>query len=63
VVLRACARPFLGGAAMAGVCYGVGRLNLGYTATLLLAGILATAVYVPFVWPLRTLVRGGPDPT
>ncbi len=63
VVLRSCARPFLGGLAMAGVCYAVGRLNFGYTATLLLAGMLASAVYVPFVWPLRTLVRGVPDST
>jgi PST family polysaccharide transporter len=59
VVLRACARPFLGGAAMAGVCLGVQRLGLGDAAEVLLAGALATVVYLPFVWPLRALVRGG----
>jgi PST family polysaccharide transporter len=62
VVLRACARPFLGGLAMTAVCLGVQRLGLGSTPELLVAGVLAAAVYVPFVWPLRGLVRGGSGP-
>lgn len=62
VVLRACARPFLGGLAMTAVCLGVQRLGLGSTLELLVAGVLAAAVYVPFVWPLRGLLRGGSGP-
>ncbi|HEU5332332.1 MAG TPA: oligosaccharide flippase family protein [Actinocrinis sp.] len=61
-VLRACARPFLGGLAMTAVCLGVQRLGLGSTLELLLAGVLAAAVYVPFVWPLRGSLRGGSGP-
>ena len=62
VVLRSCARPFLGGVAMTAVCLGVQRLGLDSTPELLLAGVLAVAVYVPFVWPLRRMVRGGSGP-
>jgi len=47
---------------MTAVCLGVQRLGLGSTPELLLAGALATAVYVPFVWPLRGLLRGGSGP-
>jgi O-antigen/teichoic acid export membrane protein/O-antigen ligase len=57
-VLRACARPFLGGCAMTVVCLAVLRLNLGETTGMFVASGLATAVYVPFVWPLIRLARG-----
>ena len=62
-VLGACARPFLGGCAMAAVCFGVLQLGLGETAGMFVAAGLATAVYVPFVWPLIRLARGrGGEP-
>jgi PST family polysaccharide transporter len=57
-VLRACVRPLLGGCAMTVVCLGVLRLNLGETTGMFVAAGLATAVYVPFVWPLIRLARG-----
>ena len=57
-VLGACARPFLGGCAMAAVCLGVLQLGLGETTGMFIAAGLATAVYVPFVWPLIRLARG-----
>ena len=57
-VLGACLRPFLGGCAMTAVCLAVLRLNLGETTGMFVASGLATAVYVPFVWPLIQLARG-----
>jgi hypothetical protein len=62
-VLGACARPFLGGCAMAAVCLAVLQLGLGETTGMFVAAGLATAVYVPFVWPLIRLARGrGGEP-
>jgi O-antigen/teichoic acid export membrane protein/O-antigen ligase len=62
-VLGACARPFLGGCAMAAVCLAVLQLGLGETTGMFIAAGLATAVYVPFVWPLIRLARGrGGEP-
>ena len=64
-VLRACVRPVLGGCAMTVVCLAVLRLDLGETTGMFVAGGLALAVYVPFVWPLIRLARGrggGPAP-
>jgi O-antigen/teichoic acid export membrane protein/O-antigen ligase len=64
-VLGACARPFLGGCAMAAVCLAVLQLGLGETTGMFVAAGLATAVYVPFVWPLIRLARGrggNPEP-
>jgi len=44
---------------MTAVSLGIQRLGLGETTGLFVAGAAATAVYVPFVWPLVRLVRGG----
>jgi O-antigen/teichoic acid export membrane protein/O-antigen ligase len=52
VVARACARPFLGGALMAGAALALGLLHLNQVVYLFLAGAAALAVYVPVVWPI-----------
>lgn len=53
VVLRACVRPFAGGALMTGVALGLGQLDLGQVAYLFVGSGAAIAVYVPVVWPRR----------
>jgi O-antigen/teichoic acid export membrane protein len=64
-IFRACLRPFLGGVLMAAVSLLVvhfaGKGLLGLVAAI----IAALAVYVPIVYPMRHLLRGGltpPDP-
>ena len=56
---RACWRPFLGGVLMAAVSLAVvhvaGKGLLGLVA----ATVAALAVYVPIVYPMRHLLRGG----
>ncbi|MGH6655109.1 MAG: oligosaccharide flippase family protein [Actinocrinis sp.] len=63
VIAKACVRPFLGGALMAAVALALGLLHLGQIPYLFLAGTLAMAVYVPVIWPLRHLARGGRQPS
>jgi O-antigen/teichoic acid export membrane protein len=62
VVLKACARPFAGGALMAGAALGLGQLHLGQIPYLFVAGTAAVAVYIPVVWPMRHLARSKPAP-
>jgi O-antigen/teichoic acid export membrane protein len=64
-IFRACLRPLLGGVLMAAVSLAVihvaGKGLLGVTAAI----VAALAVYVPVVYPMRKLIRGGltpPDP-
>ena len=61
VIVRACLRPFLGGALMAAVALAIGQLPLGKTEYLFLASVTALAVYMPVVWPLRHLARPQPE--
>jgi PST family polysaccharide transporter len=63
VIAKACARPFLGGALMAGVALALGQLHLPQIAYLFVAGTAAFAVYIPIVWPLRHLAKPGSRPT
>ncbi len=62
VIAKACVRPFLGGALMAGVALAIGLLHLGQIPYLFLAGALAMVVYVPVVWPLRHVARSRKEP-
>ncbi len=62
VIVRACARPFLGGALMAAVALAVGMLHLSPIPYLFLASTLAIAAYAPVVWPLRHLARSKSEP-
>ncbi|HEU5354338.1 MAG TPA: oligosaccharide flippase family protein [Actinocrinis sp.] len=62
VIAKACARPFLGGALMAGVALALGLLHLPQIAYLFVAGTAAFAVYIPVVWPLRHLAKPGSPP-
>jgi O-antigen/teichoic acid export membrane protein len=64
-IFRACLRPILGGVLMAAVSLAVihfaGKGLLGLMAAM----AAATAVYLPIVYPMRRLFRGGltpPDP-
>ena len=60
VVLRACARPFVGGVAMAGVALAVERLGgLPEVAGLFAAAVPATAVYVAITWPTLRKLRAA----
>jgi len=64
VVLRACARPFVGGVAMGAVALAVERLgHLPEVVGLFAAAVPATAVYVAITWPtLRKLRSARPVP-
>ncbi|HEX4790881.1 MAG TPA: oligosaccharide flippase family protein [Actinospica sp.] len=64
VVLRACARPFAGGVAMAAVAEAVQRLGqLPELTGLFAAAVPATAVYAVISWPtLRKLRTRRPKP-
>jgi O-antigen/teichoic acid export membrane protein len=58
VVVRACARPFAGGVAMAAICLAVERLgHPPLVAGLLAAGVPATAAYVAIIWPMLRGLR------
>jgi PST family polysaccharide transporter len=63
VVLRACARPFVGGMAMAAVSLAVERLgHLPEVTGLFVAAVPAAAVYVAIAWPtLRRLRARRPE--
>jgi PST family polysaccharide transporter len=63
VVLRACARPFAGGVAMAAVSLAVVRLgHLSEVTGLFVAAVPATVVYVAITWPtLRRLRTRRPE--
>lgn len=63
VVLRACWRPVLGGAAMAAVSLAVDRLSgLSGTPVLFLASVPALAVYAVIIWPAVARMRGRRGP-
>jgi PST family polysaccharide transporter len=61
-VLRACARPFVGGVAMTAIALAVQRLgHLPQLTGLFAAAVPATAVYVAITWPtLRALRTRAP---
>ena len=60
VVLRACLRPLLGGAAMAAVSFAVARFaGLPTTLELFAASLPALAVYAVIVWPTVSRLRAG----
>ncbi len=60
---RACLRPALGGAAMATVSlltiHALGKGLLGLAAAI----VAGTAIYLPVVYPMRSLLRRTPAPT
>jgi O-antigen/teichoic acid export membrane protein len=58
-IFRACWRPFLGGVLMAAVSLAVVHVAGKGLAGLAAATVAALAVYVPIVYPMRHLLRGG----
>jgi O-antigen/teichoic acid export membrane protein len=58
-IFRACWRPFLGGVLMAAVSLAVLHVAGKGLAGLAAATVAALAVYVPIVYPMRHLLRGG----
>ncbi|MBR7835229.1 oligosaccharide flippase family protein [Actinospica durhamensis] len=60
VVLRACLRPLLGGAAMAAISLAVARFaGLPMTLELFAASLPALAAYALIVWPTVSRLRAG----
>ncbi|MFU8875992.1 oligosaccharide flippase family protein [Micromonospora sp. SL4-19] len=59
LILRACVRPALGGAAMGVLAWGMGRLLGGGFLALTVIGLASLAVYLPFVLPLLRRGRAG----
>ena len=57
VIVRACARPVLGGAVMAGIALGIQQLHLPTTLGLFASAIPATAAYTAIVWPALRQIR------
>jgi O-antigen/teichoic acid export membrane protein len=60
VVIRACARPFIGGVLMAAVALGIQQLHLSIVLGLFASAIPATVVYLAVVWPMRRMLRPAP---
>jgi PST family polysaccharide transporter len=59
-IFRACLRPFLGGALMAGVSLAVIHYTGEGLTGLMAAGAAAMAVYAPVIYPMRKLIRKAP---
>ncbi|WP_441246868.1 oligosaccharide flippase family protein [Kitasatospora sp. McL0602] len=60
VVVRACTRPFIGGAVMATLSYAVFRWTGETRWGMFVAAAVALAAYVPMVLPMRHLLRTPP---
>jgi O-antigen/teichoic acid export membrane protein/O-antigen ligase len=66
IIVRACARPFLGGVVMGAIAFGIQQLHLPLAAGLFASAIPATLVYTAIVWPtlrqIRPKSRSAPKP-